>query len=91
MPAAPTQAPTLPEPTTVPALPAPTDPPVASGCDPNYTPCVPISSVNLDCGDIPFSVQIIGSDPHGFDGNVNDGWGCESNQTTLSKKESPPA
>jgi endonuclease YncB( thermonuclease family) len=50
----------------------------ATRCDPNYTPCVPISSTDLDCGDIGFSVTIIGSDPHGFDGNDNDGYGCES-------------
>jgi micrococcal nuclease len=50
----------------------------AGGCDPNYTPCVPISPTDLDCADIGFSVTIIGSDPHGFDGNDNDGLGCES-------------
>lgn len=53
-------------------------PAAQGGCDPNYTPCVPISSSDLDCGDIGFSVTIIGSDPHGFDGNDNDGFGCES-------------
>lgn len=42
--------------------------PAASGCDPNYTPCVPISAADLDCADIGFSVTIVGSDPHGFDG-----------------------
>lgn len=52
--------------------------PVTGGCDPNYDPCVPLSSGDLDCGDIGFSVRIIGGDPHGFDGNDNDGFGCES-------------
>ena len=52
--------------------------PAASGCDPNYTPCVPISAADLDCADIGFSVTIVGGDPHGFDGNDNDGLGCES-------------
>lgn len=48
------------------------------GCDPNYRPCVPRSSTDLDCGDLsggPFAV--VGSDPHGLDGD-SDGEGCES-------------
>lgn len=49
-----------------------------SDCDPNYTPCVPNVAYDLDCADIGFSVRIIGSDPHGFDGRDNDGYGCES-------------
>ncbi len=61
-----------------PAEEEPAEEPAASGCDPNYTPCVPISATDLDCGDIGFSVTIIGGDPHGFDGNDNDGLGCES-------------
>lgn len=61
-----------------PSAPEP-EPAPTGGCDPNYDPCVPISSSDLDCGDIPFSVTIIGGDPHGFDGNDNDGLGCESN------------
>ncbi len=51
--------------------------PVTGGCDPNYTPCVPQVSYDLDCGDIGFSVTVIGADIHGFDRD-NDGWGCES-------------
>ncbi len=47
-------------------------------CDPNYTPCVPNVSYDLDCPDIGFSVTVIGYDKHGFDGNDNDGYGCES-------------
>lgn len=62
--------------------PEPTAPPVAQqsagDCDPNYTPCVPNVSYDLDCADIGFSVQVIGYDRHGFDGNDNDGWGCET-------------
>jgi micrococcal nuclease len=54
----------------------PADP--GSGCDPNYSPCVPISASDLDCADIGFSVTIVGGDPHGFDGSDNDGYGCES-------------
>jgi resuscitation-promoting factor RpfB len=53
-------------------------PPSPPRCDPNYTPCVPNVSYDLDCPDIGFQVRIIGSDPHGFDGNDNDGLGCES-------------
>jgi len=49
-----------------------------SNCDPNYSPCVPLVSYDLDCPDIGFSVRVLGSDPHGFDGNDNDGYGCES-------------
>jgi endonuclease YncB( thermonuclease family) len=65
------QAPTpLPEPTPVPQ-------PVQSSCDPNYSGCVPNVSYDLDCGDIGFSVQVLGYDKHGFDGD-SDGWGCES-------------
>jgi hypothetical protein len=50
----------------------------ADDCDPNYSPCVPNVSYDLDCGDISFSVIVIGSDPHRFDRD-NDGYGCESN------------
>ncbi len=49
-----------------------------TSCDPNYNPCVPNVSYDLDCGDIGFSVTVIGDDVHGFDGNDNDGLGCES-------------
>jgi len=68
----PVPAPSVPESEPEPAAPA------TGGCDPNYDPCVPLSSGDLDCGDIGFSVRIIGGDPHGFDGNDNDGFGCES-------------
>jgi hypothetical protein len=75
----PTQPPApAPQPTVVPALPAPTEPPAGGGCDPNYTPCVPQVPYDLNCPEVGFSVQIIGVDVHGLDGNDNDGWGCES-------------
>ena len=46
-------------------------------CDPNYTgTCVPIVSYDLNCDDISGSVTVVGSDPHGFDGD-GDGHGCE--------------
>jgi hypothetical protein len=89
--AAPTQAPVVqeqpPAAVQVPAEPAappvqapapPAEAPASGGCDPNYSGCVPIVSYDLDCGDIGVSVTIIGADPHGFDGNDNDGLGCES-------------
>jgi hypothetical protein len=52
--------------------------PAPSGCDSNYTPCVPLVPYDLNCPDIGFSVQVVGGDPHGFDAD-NDGWGCEAN------------
>jgi hypothetical protein len=60
-------------------IPPPAPAPIAEDCDPNYSGgCVPNVSYNLDCADIGFTVQIIGIDRHGFDGNDNDGFGCES-------------
>lgn len=56
----------------------PADEPAASGCDPNYTLYVSISAADLGGADIGFSVTIVVGDPHGFDGNDNDGLGCES-------------
>lgn len=58
--------------------PAPTPTPAPANCDPNYTPCVPYSAGDLNCGDISFSVIVIGVDRHRFDGD-NDGYGCEGN------------
>ena len=57
--------------------------PLASSCDPNYTPCVPIAS-DVDCsggtGNGPAYVQgpvtVIGSDIYGLDRDGN-GIGCE--------------
>lgn len=48
-------------------------------CDPSYpTVCIPPAPPDLDCGQIPYRrFQVVGSDPHWFDGN-NDGIGCES-------------
>jgi hypothetical protein len=48
-----------------------------SECDSNYSgACVPIVSYDLNCDDISGSVTVVGSDPHGFDGD-GDGSGCE--------------
>ena len=58
---------------------SPAPAPPAGNCDPNYGGgCVPLVGYDLDCGDIGFKVQVLGSDPHGFDRD-GDGWGCESN------------
>ena len=55
---------------------------VGGACDPGYTGgCVPPYPPDLDCADIrtrgiPTPVRIVGSDPHGLDGD-GDGLGCE--------------
>lgn len=59
-------------------VPAQTQPSQPSNCDPNYTPCIPNVSYDLDCGDISTSVTVIGIDKHRFDRD-GDGHGCESN------------
>ncbi|ALG08773.1 hypothetical protein [Kibdelosporangium phytohabitans] len=61
----------------------PAEPQDAAGCDPNYTPCVPIAS-DVDCaggkGNGPAYVSgpitVIGEDIYKLDNN-NDGIGCE--------------
>jgi micrococcal nuclease len=64
------------------AVPTPAaDAATAGNCDPNYEgACVPLydQAGDLDCADIGSAVTVVGSDPHGFDGNDNDGRGCES-------------
>lgn len=49
----------------------------ASNCNPNYSPCVPNVSYDLDCPDIGFRVTVVGSDPYRLDGD-HDGYGCDS-------------
>lgn len=56
--------------------PTPAPAPPSSGCDPNYSPCVPRSPVDLDCSDINGPVRVIGTDVHRFDRD-GDGIGCE--------------
>ena len=69
-------------PTPVPAPAQPTAPPQSGNCDPSYpSVCIPPYSQvgDLDCGDISFRrFTVLPPDPHGFDGNDNDGIGCES-------------
>lgn len=50
----------------------------STSCNPNYTPCVPNVSYDLNCSDISFSVRVIGTDVYNFDRD-GDGFGCESN------------
>ncbi|MGA8106488.1 MAG: thermonuclease family protein [Nitrososphaeraceae archaeon] len=47
-------------------------------CDPSYPDnCIPSPPPNLNCDDVSSrNFKVIGSDPHGFDGD-NDGIGCE--------------
>ena len=80
-----------PRPTVIPTLPPqPTSPPSTTGgttaggsnsdnCDPSYpTVCIPPPPPDLDCGEISHRrFQVIGSDPHRFDGD-GDGIGCEN-------------
>lgn len=78
-----TLPPTLPPTTAAVFIPPPPRlAPVASGCDPNYTGCVPIAS-DVDCaggsGNGPAYTgftEVIGVDIYGLDAD-NDGLGCE--------------
>lgn len=83
-PTAPTPAPAPAPPPVRPAPPAviAVPPPQTGGCDASYpTICVPPAPPDLGCGDIPQhgSFPVLPPDPHGFDGNDDDGLGCESN------------
>jgi hypothetical protein len=49
----------------------------ASNCNPNYSPCVPDVSYDIDCPDIGMRVTVTGYDQYNLDGD-NDGIGCES-------------
>jgi Staphylococcal nuclease homologue len=49
-------------------------------CDASYPDvCIPTYPPDLNCDDVAFTnFRVTGSDPHGFDGNDDDGWGCET-------------
>jgi hypothetical protein len=50
-------------------------------CDRAHYPSVCIAPYppDLDCGEVAYqNFAVLGSDPHGFDGNDNDGVGCET-------------
>jgi hypothetical protein len=53
-------------------------PPPVKNCHSSYPgTCIPSPSPDLNCGDISArNFKVVGSDPHGFDGD-NDGVGCE--------------
>lgn len=61
-----------------PAAPLPAVP--GGNCDPSYpTVCIAPSPPDLDCGDITFRrFPVLPPDPHRFDGDDDDGVGCES-------------
>jgi hypothetical protein len=50
--------------------------PESSGCDENYSGCVPPYPPDVDCAEVGGSVTVLGSDPHGLDAD-SDGVGCE--------------
>ncbi|MBW0101648.1 thermonuclease family protein [Pseudonocardia sp. KRD291] len=59
------------------AAPAPTTAQAAgSGCEPGYSPCIPVSVKDLDCGDLGGPYDVTGSDKHRLDAD-DDGIGCE--------------
>jgi hypothetical protein len=49
----------------------------ASGCDPNYTGCVPESAFDVDCDEVGEEVEVIGTDVYGLD-LEEDGFACET-------------
>jgi hypothetical protein len=48
----------------------------SSGCDPNYTGCVPNTGYDVDCAEVSGPVEVIGVDVDGLDAD-SDGIGCE--------------
>ncbi|HEX5928043.1 MAG TPA: hypothetical protein VFY48_01485 [Solirubrobacterales bacterium] len=49
---------------------------VPSGCDPNYSGCVPPYPPDADCDEVGETVTVLGEDPHGLDAD-GDLVGCE--------------
>jgi hypothetical protein len=48
----------------------------SSGCDPNYSGCVPVYPPDVNCPEVGETVTVLGSDPHGLDAD-GDLAGCE--------------
>jgi hypothetical protein len=73
------QAP-LPTNTPVPIPPTPVLAATPGSCEPSYpTICIPVGVTDLNCDDVPYdNFTVLPPDPHGFDGNDNDGIGCEN-------------
>lgn len=61
------------------SVPTMTVSPDRSDCDPSYPDvCIASPPPSLNCGDVPHkNFRVLPPDPHGFDGNDNDGIGCE--------------
>jgi hypothetical protein len=54
---------------------------IQTDCDSSYPDvCIPPPPPDLNCDDpgVPDNIRVLPPDPHGFDGNDNDGIGCES-------------
>ena len=56
---------------------AETEEEASSGCDTNYTGCVPETGYDVDCSEVSGPVEVIGTDVDGLDAD-GDGIGCES-------------
>jgi hypothetical protein len=59
-------------------------------CDPSYPDvCIPPPPPDLDCDDpgVPDNIRVLSPDPHGFDGNDNDGIGCETSGGSGSNQD----
>jgi hypothetical protein len=63
---------------------------VDSDCDSSYPGvCIAPAPPDLDCSDIPYrNFQVVGTDPHGFDGD-EDGIGCEGSGPTPTFTPTP--
>jgi hypothetical protein len=60
-----------------------------SACDSSYPDvCIPPPPPDLNCDDISArNFEVLPPDPHGFDGNDNDGIGCESGSNVPDEQE----
>lgn len=54
-------------------------PQAAQECDPNYSGCVPVSDVDLDCDDVGGPVDVLMVDIHGLDADGDDR-ACEGDE-----------
>jgi hypothetical protein len=63
-----------------------------TSCHPSYPDvCIPPPPPNLNCDDVDATnFEVVPPDPHGFDGNDNDGLGCESGSNTPDEPEEEP-
>jgi hypothetical protein len=63
-----------------------------TSCHPSYPDvCIPPPPPNLNCDDVDATnFDVLPPDPHGLDGNDNDGIGCESGSNTPDEQEEEP-